>query len=195
MKYLDYLETHSWEELPEEVQREISRADYASRRDLAMGMSSSGNTGLPPVLAAAFSQATKEAVARPQGAKVVVNRRARRPWLLAAAGWLLFAVAAATLLLRAPEETIVYRVISADIPEPEVVVRVDTLRETEVQTVVQYRTVHDTVFVEQPRVEFVSVTDTLYVPMPLSAGKEQLVSGSRSLAGRERMTRLLFATE
>lgn len=195
MKYLDYLATHDWETLPEDVRAEISQAEYRLRREIVLALQPADETALPPALAAAFVATTTGEEARPAGAMSVAKSSGRPLWLLAAAGWLLFAVAAAALLLHTPEPQTIYRVVTSDIPAPEVITQIDTIVETKVQTVTRYRTVRDTIFVDQPTIEYVSVTDTLYVPMPLTSGPTQTVSGSRSLAGRERFKQLLFSGE
>jgi len=166
MKYLDYLLTHTYDELPPQVQDGIGRTEYTERRELALAVGPVGDT-LPPALAAAFSVATEEvgsvssagARSRVPGSKR--KSRVGVPWLLAAAGWLLFAVVAATFLLQEPAERVVYQTVQADPLPPRIVVERDTVYETKYQPVIRYRTVHDTVVVERPYPEFVTVTDTL----------------------------------
>lgn len=188
MNYIDYLTTHNYRELPEGVRTEISEDDYQTQREIALA-AGPVETVLPPSLAAAFRQATG---ARPPVQREVVKNGGGRPWLLAA-GWLLFAVAALALLLRQPAERIVYQTAAA--PPPEVTVRHDTVFAPQVKTIVRYRTVRDTIVLEIPVVEYFAVTDTLYVPMPLGNARATTVSGSRSLADREGVTRFLFGTE
>lgn len=194
MIYLDYLTTHTYDELPADARSEVDRAAYDERRDMALALDDGEAAALPPALAAAFAAVTV-GVPRTQGAKVVQKSRVGRPWLLSAAGWLLFAITAAVLLLRAPAERTIYEVIASDVPEPLIITKVDTLVETRTKTLTRYRTVLDTVYLEVPTVEYVSVTDTLYVPMPMTNALNTTVSGSRSLAGRKGVTRFLFATE
>ncbi len=191
MKYLDYLTTHEWEALPPAVRATIDQEEYTGRRAVALGLEPKEKQTLPPALAAAFVAATAGEQAGPQGAAVVRESSGRRPWLLAAAGWLLFMVAAATLLLRSPAENVVYRVLATELPEPIVVVERDTLIEESVRTLVHYQTVRDTIYVEQP--VYLTVQDTVYLPAATTPAP--VISGSRSLAGRQAITRLLFATE
>lgn len=191
MKYLDYLTTHEWAALPPALKATIDREEYAERRAIALGLKPEEKQALPPALAAAFLAATADKEAGPQGAVIGKRRSDRRPWLLAAAGWVLFAVAAATLLLRSPAENVVYRVLATEVPEPRVVIERDTLIEESVRTLVRYQTVRDTVYVEQP--VYLAVQDTVYLPAPSTPAP--VISGSRSLAGRQAITRLLFTTE
>lgn len=188
MNYIDYLTTHDYRELPESIRAEIDKEDYEVQQEIALAAGPL-ETGLPPHLAAAFRQATG---ARPPVQRKVVKSGQGRPWLLAA-GWLLFAVAALFLLLRQPAERIVYQ--TAAVPPPEVIIRHDTVYVPQVETIVRYRTVRDTVVLVTPVIEYLAVTDTLYIPMPLGNSRPTTVSGSRSLADREGVTRFLFGTD
>lgn len=192
MNYINYLTTHLYDELPANIRAEIDREDYGQQREVALAVGPE-ETGLPLVLAAAFQQATEAKVGpRPPVQKQVVKSGGGRTWLLAA-GWLLFAVAAITLLLRQPATRIVYQTAAA--APAEVIIRYDTVFVPQVETIVRYRTVRDTIVLEIPVVEYFAVTDTLYVPMPLGNSRPTTVSGSRSLADREGVTRFLFGTE
>ena len=203
MNYLDYLMTHTYDELPAAVRREIDRSDYQEHRAAALSLGASATDELPQQLAAAFAAVTaKESTSVIAGASTGRGARVpgkgpsskeRRRWYLATvAGWLLFAVAAAALLLREPAETIVYREIAG--PE-RIVAKTDTLRIPEVRTVYHLRTVRDTVYQPLPVVEYVTVRDTVYQPILSATEPSPPVSGSRSLAGSGRVLQFLVGAE
>ncbi|MFK8165587.1 MAG: hypothetical protein AB8H12_24275 [Lewinella sp.] len=193
MDYLDYLADYTYDELPEAVRQVISREDYTERRQLVLAMDEPEETTLPPILVAAFLDATPaEDQARPQVQKEGKGSKVRwLPWL-AAAGWLLFLGMSSILLLREPETQLVEKTIIAPAPPPEIIHTTDTIYQT--VTAYKYRTriVHDTVYQDVPVEQLVFVRDTLYLPQE---NQVQLVKGSSSLRGKERMLSFLIGTE
>jgi hypothetical protein len=193
MDYLNYIANCTYDDLPEAVRQTISREDYSERRKLVLAMDEPEETALPPALAAAFLAATQtDDQAGPQVQKEVGRSNVRwLPWL-AAAGWLLFFSVASILLLREPETRLVEKTIIAPAPAPEIIHTIDTLYQT--VTAYKYRTrvVHDTVFQEVPYQQLVFVRDTLYLSQD---SQVQLVKGSSSLQGKERVLSFLTGTE
>lgn len=186
MRYLDYIEDYSYDELPPEAQAEISREAYAEHRALVLAMTTVGREPmLPPRLQTAFRQASGSSAT---GKTIGI----RWSWL-AAAGWLLFLLTAAQLLRPEPEPQIVYQEVVGPSPEPVIIERerVDTFLVT--KEVVRY--VIDTLFLAAetlaPRI--VTVVDTVYLP----AENEQadLINVSRSLRGKESVLELLVGTD
>ncbi|MEM9931057.1 MAG: hypothetical protein AAF840_14640 [Bacteroidota bacterium] len=213
MDYLDYLADHTYEALPAEIRATISQEDYDARRQLVLALAEPPATELPPVLAAALAETTmvnKEARPRllsgveVQGAESPTRATGAVPqgegknskvrWLpwLAAAGWLLFLAVSSVLLLREPETRLVKETIFAPAPAPKIVYTTDTLYQT--RTAYKYRTevVHDTVYQQVPVEKLVLVRDTVYLP---AANRTQLVRGSSSLSGKERMIGFFYGTE
>lgn len=193
MDYLNYLADYTYDDLPEAVQQTISREDYSERRKLVLGMKEPEETTLPPALAAAFLAATETdnlAWTQVQGE----DKKSRVRWLpwLAAAGWLLFLGVSSILLLRESETRLVEKTIIAPAPAPKIIHTTDTLYQT--VTAYKYRTriVHDTVYQDVPYQQLVFVRDTLYLSQD---SQVQLVKGSSSLQGKERVLSFLTGTE
>jgi len=193
MDYLDYLADFPYDDLPEAIRATISREDYAERRQLVLAMQEQEETALPPALAAAFAAATQPTnLAGPQVQKEGERSKVRwLPWV-AAAGWLLFFSLSGIFLLREPETQLVEKTIIAPAPPPEIIHTTDTIYQT--VTAYKYRTkiVHDTVYQEVPFEQLVFVRDTLYLPQE---NQVQLVKGSSSLRGKERMLTFLIGAE
>jgi hypothetical protein len=181
MDYLDYLQDHEYDELPDRIKAEIDREAYNERRQLTQLLEEPA-AELPQGLQSAF-------LARTRDAKPVEKSRLRwLPWL-AAAGWLLFLGVSSVLLLRQPETRVVEKTVFAPAAPPQIVRVTDTLY----QTVIRYRasTVYDTVYQPVPFEQLVVLRDTVYLAEPPVI----LAKGSSSLSGKERVLDFLFSTE
>lgn len=193
MDYLEYLKDYTYDELPAEVRATIERASYEERRRLVIGLPKTERSAtLPLALQAAF-QARQGAERELQLGQAPAKRK-RVAWL-AAAGWLLFLLAGTLLFLRPSTEKTIYRLVSAEVPAPEIIYQRDTLIKTVHRTRVRAQT--DTLYLPAPPPEerLVYVQDTVFVPMPLGNSSQEILNESRSLEGRERVLELLFATE
>lgn len=183
--YLDYIEDHSYDELPAEVQAEISREAYQEQQKLVLDLSTNATTGLPPRLQQAFQKATS--VAFP-------GRRMFQYWpWVAAAGWLLFLLTAAQLFRPGPEPQIVYREVEGPSPEPVIIERasVDTFYAT--KEIVRY--VIDTLVLAAETIapQVVTVIDTVYLPAPTQ--QAELITVSRNWSGKESMLEFLVGAD
>ena len=144
MTYLDYVLTHTYEELPAEIRTEISAEDYARRRDYALQLRATGVV-LPPSLREAYRD------------RIALHPRPR-PMLawFAAAGWLLAVMS--VLLLLGREPGVEYIALAS----PPVIER-DTVE----RVVYRDRVLRDTVFAPGPEAtmtpRYVLVRDTVYL--------------------------------
>ncbi|MEM9258494.1 MAG: hypothetical protein AAGA62_02540 [Bacteroidota bacterium] len=196
MDYLDYLPHYSYDELPTEVRAAIDRASYEERRRLAMSLPQMKVGGaLPPVLQSAFQSRFEEGEERLSHTTKQKLPLRRPVFWLTAAGWLLFLLAGNLLFLRPATEKTIYRLVSAEVPEPEIVYLRDTVIKTVHRT--RVRAQIDTLYLPSPPPEerLVYVQDTIFVPMPLGNPSLEALNESRSLEGRESVLELLFATE
>lgn len=181
MDYLDYLQDHDYDALPEGVKASIDRATYNERRSMAQELRETSEE-LPVALQVAF-------LARTQDTKPVGKSNARwLPWL-AAAGWLLFLGVSSVLLLRQPETLIVEKTVIAPAVPAQIIHVTDTLYKT--KTKYRTRTVRDTVYQPVPFEQLVILHDTIYLEVPPVI----LAKGSSSLSGKERILDFLFSTE
>ena len=149
MKYLDYLLTHAYADLPAGARAEITEQDYARRRAFARAMSRQ-ETELPTQLQRAYRQALHP---RPR----------KTAYWLAAAGWLLAITVFLLVLNRDPHVEYVTQlsppVIQRDTVE---VIRRDTLE----RVVYRDRVRRDTVFTPAPPPAYVVLRDTVYRTRP-----------------------------
>lgn len=181
--YLDYIADHSYDELPAEVQAEISQDAYRNHRRLILAMSSNTTTALPPRLQEAFLKATQAAAPR---------RRLFQYWpWVAAAGWLLFLLSGLQLLRPPAEPQIVYREVVSPVPEPVIVEQTDTVYLTE--EIVRY--VIDTLVLAAETIapQVVKVIDTVYLPAPTQ--QAELITVSRNWIGKESMLEFLVGAD
>ncbi|WP_116125677.1 hypothetical protein [Lewinella sp. IMCC34183] len=156
MNYLDYLLTHTYEQLPATIRNEVTERDYSSRRSVALGLRARA-VDLPPVLRQAYRRT------------VAVRPRARRRFYwVAAAGWLLAIAAGVLLLGHQPRLEYVARVSPPVIERDTVEV---TRHDTVVRVVYRDRLLRDTFIAPAPAPTYLVVHDTVYrapkVPYPV----------------------------
>ena len=169
MTYLDYLLTHSHEELPPAVRAEISAEDYHERQRLARRLVP------PPALPATLQNAYRQRV------HASAPRQQRRGWWVAAAGWILALALGAGWALNYPSEQLAVQ------PTP-VAGRTDTLTQIVVDTVIlereRLRYVSDTVFLPgapPPPARIVVVHDTVYRTQPPTYARQSAPVNRQSL--------------
>ncbi|MEL6392518.1 MAG: hypothetical protein AAFR97_07170 [Bacteroidota bacterium] len=182
--YTDYLLTHEYHELPIAVQGQVEESDYLLAQAQAKRLHAQTTTESLP---AALQQAYRERLAANATSR---TRRAYTIW---------WGMAAAILLLltgwgvgkysAVPKDELIYAVSSNPIPEPEIILKHDTIRQVEYRTVVRYDTVRLEVPVPTPEPLLVYDTVRIYEEGPVHIP----VAGSSSMEGRERLLDLLVS--
>ncbi|PHI19119.1 hypothetical protein CEQ90_14495 [Lewinellaceae bacterium SD302] len=197
MDYLDYLPDTPYEELPEEVKASITEADYAGCQLLATEISlTEASTSLPMVLPVGVSEAYRKRQSISADSEATTSRAAGGGAKIVQANWryrlslaasLFLAATTLTLILWQSKEKIIYKLVSAPVPDP--VLLADTIYLDRTVEKVVYRDQVDTVIrylPSEPR--YVYLTDTVYRPGPDSV---PLPNGSKPAAQNTRLLDLL----
>ena len=185
--YLDYLEDHTYAELPTEVRSTISEMEYTAARRVALEIAT-------PTLPASLQLAFREQVS-PKPPRLTENATSSVSWwptvLALGLGFLLGYVVWGWADARPDQPTlrpepIVERVIVRDT----LLTAADTVYRERVMVKFREVTVRDTVWRSQPpRIIYLPDT-TVVAELPVGS-----LSGSSSLAGREGLLDLLEGVE
>ena len=192
MTYLDYLPHTPYTGLPAAVRQDIDAATYAELRTVALAVRGERDE-LPKGLSDSFQKAV---LARTRVQSEVVKEPAKRtlwPWL-AAAGWLLFLLAAIWPLVERPAENLaIIPPPLAPASAPKIIRQTDTVYVDRISYRTRTKTVRDTVEITREAPErLVLVRDTIYLPFGQPPVEP---TPARSLLGKENLLDLLYATD